>query len=518
MRRSKRALFFAAVFFLTTLFVSAFAFADDATAKLHFENGIHLYDQQPPDYEGALAEFRAAEKNKPSPGIKRNIALCLRALHRYGEAIDELEAMLATGDSLKPATREAGQKMITEMNALIATVKVKIVLHKSADKDASPIIPRVDVLVDDAPVAPEKLGTSLRVGPGEHLFLARAAGFGDAMKKVSVVSGDRDVPVQLDLLPIATAAELGTLRVHAANPRAAIFIDGVALANGTWEGGLPAGKHHIEARADGQPTFAQDVDVAPGARVDLEASPGSTGAITTPPPPAYSESGKPKAKEKPVERFWYLQGGVGAFFGTATVSGPSDSTNAWNEAQSTDHGFGGLSILAKVGRKMTKVLSLEVWGELGAMKPGAYNVRGVTPPTAADVTWAFGQIGPEIKIHSVGKFQFFAGTGLGLELDSVTLNNLNSASGLGSTKGSGVEGVWLIEVGSQLISPNASSFKRAFFWTWPETAQSKIRLRISATSTTRPGRAAGFGCNSASICDLWASRNPVNPRFKSRSV
>src|ERR1700689_2200624 len=131
MRNRDRALFFSAIFFLTTLFVSHFARADDATAKLHFQNGIHLYDQQPPDYEGALAEFRAAEKDKPSPGIKRNIALCLRALHRYGEAIDELEAMLATGgDNLKPATRDAGQKMIVEMNALIATVKVKVVLHK----------------------------------------------------------------------------------------------------------------------------------------------------------------------------------------------------------------------------------------------------------------------------------------------------------------------------------------------------------------------------------------------------
>ena len=471
MRSYGRALFFSAIFFLTTLFVSPLAHADDATAKVHFQNGIHLYDQQPPDYEGALAEFRAAEKDKPSPGIKRNIALCLRALHRYGEAIDELEAMLATGgDNLKPATREAGQKMITEMNAFIATVKIKIVLHKSADKQASPIIPRVDVTVDDAPVPPEKLGASLRLGPGEHLFLARAIGYGDAMKKASVVSGDRDVLVQLDLLPVATAAELGSLRVHASNPRAAIFIDGVALANGTWEGGLPSGKHHIEARADGQPTFAQDVDIAPGARVDLDASPGGTGAITTPPPPPYENGKPPVAKEKPIERNWYLQGGLGAFFGTQTV----EPNFEWNETAPSNHGFYGLSILAKVGRKLAKVLSLEIWAEIGGMKPGAYKVPNPSGASSAgnqdaDVTFAYGQLGPEIKIHSVGKVQFFGGTGLGLEIDSVTINNLNSTEPVrdghtnGPTKAVGVEGAWLLETGMQVNFGERFFFQGSIF-------------------------------------------------------
>jgi hypothetical protein len=454
------------------LLASPFAFADDATAKLHFQNGIHLYDQQPADYEGALAEFRAAEKDKPSPGIKRNIALCLRALHRYGEAIDELDAMLATGgDNLKPATREAGQKMITEMNALIATVRVKIVLHKSTDPKASPVIPRVDLLVDDAPVPAEKIGSALRVGPGEHLFLARALGYGDAMKKVSVVSGDKDVPVQLDLLPVAVAGELGSLRVHASNDHAAIFIDGVALANGTWEGGLPSGNHHIEARAEGSTPFAQDVDIAPGAHVVLEANVGAgTGAITSPPPPPY-ENGKPKEKPVPVERYWYMQGGFGAFFGTASVAPGFE----WNETKESNHGFAGLSILAKVGRKLTKVLSLEVWGELGAMKPNAYKVPNpdITKSSAgnqdADVTFAYGQIGPELKIHSVGKVQVFAGTGLGLEFDSVTLNNLNSTEGavpgrtLGPTKGTGVEGAWILEGGLQFGVGDRFFFQGSIF-------------------------------------------------------
>lgn len=453
------------------LLASPFAFADDATAKLHFQNGIHLYDQQPPDYEGALAEFRAAEKDKPSPGIKRNIALCLRALHRYGEAMDELEAMLATGgDNLKPQTREAGQKMIEELRTLIATIRVKIILHKSTDAKASPIIPRVDLTIDDESIPAEKLGTSLRVGPGEHLFIARAAGYGDASKKVSVVSGDKDVPVQLDLLPVSTPAELGFLRVHASDDRAAIFIDGVALANGTWEGGLPSGKHHIEARADGSPPFAQDVDVAAGAHVTLEANLGAgTGAITTPPPPPY-DNPKPKEKPKPVERYWYLQGGFGAFFGTQTVDAtsydPPKNNGPWEAKIPTDHGWGGVSVLAKFGRKLTRTLSLEIWGEIGGMKPNSFKIYAAgntSPPADADVTETYGQIGPELKIHSVGKFQLFAGTGLGLEVDSVALNNLASNVNSGPTKGVGVEGAWLLEGGAQLYFADRFFFQAAIF-------------------------------------------------------
>ncbi|MEO8875671.1 MAG: hypothetical protein ABI461_08800, partial [Polyangiaceae bacterium] len=294
--------------------------ADDAMtrAKAHFENGIHLYDEKPPDYEGALAEFRAAEKEHASPGLKRNIALCLKALHRYGEAVDELEAMLAVTDGLKAETREAGKKMLAELEAIIATVRLKIVLHKSASNQGDPAIPHVDVTLDGAAVSSDKLGAPLQVGPGDHLFLARANGYGDTTKKVSVVSGDHDVLVQLDLMPAQAGTPLGTLRVHASSDRATIAIDGVALANGTWEGALPVGKHHIEAREGGQPTWARDVDVIDGVHLELDATSGAISSSSPTPPPYTTD--KPKAEEKP-DRKWYLQGGLSGFTGTKTVNG-----------------------------------------------------------------------------------------------------------------------------------------------------------------------------------------------------
>ncbi|MEO7109928.1 MAG: hypothetical protein ABI183_05785, partial [Polyangiaceae bacterium] len=78
------------------------------------------------------------------------------------------------------------------------------------------------------------------------------------------------------------------------------------------------------------------------------------------------------------------------------------------------------------------------------------------------------QLGPEIRIHSIGKFQFFAGTGLGLEFDQVTLNNLGGtyASGVavnGTTKGTGVEGVWLLEGGAKLVVDDRFFFEASIF-------------------------------------------------------
>lgn len=423
---------------LTTLLLLLFgasrsAYADDATvrAKLHFENGIHLYDQTPPDYEGALAEFRAAEKEKPSPGLKKNIALCLRALHRYGEAIDELEAMLAAGDALKPETRATGTKMLADLNALVATVRLKIILHKSTDKQAVSVIPHVDVSVDGVAIPSDKLGAPVRVGPGEHLFTAHAAGYDDTTKKASVVSGDHDVPVQLDLMPAATGAALGSLRVHASDGRATISIDGVALANGTWEGALPVGPHHVEAALDGQPKWSRDVDILAGVRLEIEATLGSVTTTARPPPYA---GAAPKPAAKP-DRRWYLQGGFGLMTGTQTVAASEFS----EAAPETDRGFNGIALTAKVGRKMTKTLSLEIWGELGGFKPINYD--------AGDATFAYGQIGPELRLHSNGSVRIFAGTGLGLELDVLTVNGKN---GNPSNKGKGVEGAWLLETGLQV--------------------------------------------------------------------
>ncbi len=422
--------------------------ADDpaalARAKAHFENGVHLYDAKPPDYEGALAEFRAAEKEKASPGIKRNTALCLKALHRYGEAIDEIEAMLAAGDEVKPETREAGKTMLAELNAIVGTVKIKVVLHRA--KSTTTDVPPVEVSVDGTLLPPEKVGTSVRLGPGDHVVVAKAPGYGDATKTVSVVSGDKDVVAQLDLMPAVAGTALGALRVHASVPTATISIDGVAIANGTWEGGLPAGKHHVEAHADKQPTWSRDIDVAPGQRLDLEATIGAD-ATTPPVPPVYDEKGQVVMPKKAEARPWYLMGGIGGFTSIYTVHESAFNGTSPRD-QTVERGFNGLALNVRGGRDFGKFVSLEVFAEVGALKPVSWNYPNSTQQQ--DVTITYVQLGPELRVHSTGKvLRIVVGTGIAIEGVSVTQKNVKSPSS-GESKGSGVEAAWVVEAGPQI--------------------------------------------------------------------
>ena len=406
-----------------------------ARAKQHFENGVHLYDQKPPDYEAALAEFRAAEKEHASPGIKKNIALCLKALHRYGDAIDELDAMLAAGDAVKPETREAGKKILAEIQALIATLKIKVVLHRSADQTGNEV-PHVDVALDGQAVPSEKLAGSVRTGPGDHVVVAHATGYGDATKKVSVVAGDKDVLVQLDLVPIAAGAGLGSLHVHSNVPQAQISIDNVALANGTWEGGVPAGHHHVEVASQGFPAWTRDVDVVNGQRVDLEATLGDDSAPPPPPPPY---EGAPKPPEKEQLRPWYLMGGVGGYTATYTLAA---GAQALGDQSNTERGFNGLLLNARGGRDFGKFFSGEIFLEVGGAKPVSWKNGN----TNVDATITYGAIGPEFRVHSPGKVvRVILGTGFGLEGVGITVNNLGGAT----KKAGGVEGLWLLEGGTQ---------------------------------------------------------------------
>src|SRR5262249_27784393 len=144
-------------------------------ARTHFASGVKLYDAK--DYAAALDEFRVAYREKPSPGILRNIALCLRALKRFPEAIDTLEEMLARGgDTLDVRTRDAAQKAIDEMSETIAVVRLRIVLH--APGGAS--MPPLDARVDDAQIPQNKL-LAVRVMPGEHTFRVTAPGYSDGL-------------------------------------------------------------------------------------------------------------------------------------------------------------------------------------------------------------------------------------------------------------------------------------------------------------------------------------------------
>src|SRR5215813_13551474 len=82
-------------------------------AKKHFQQGVALYNEG--NYNSALVEFQAAYKSHPTAGVLYNIGLTLKALFRYGEAIESLQKYMADDPKLSNERRNEVQQLIADM-------------------------------------------------------------------------------------------------------------------------------------------------------------------------------------------------------------------------------------------------------------------------------------------------------------------------------------------------------------------------------------------------------------------
>jgi tetratricopeptide (TPR) repeat protein len=86
-----------AVLIVTTLGVPADAEPlqdpDTQAARRHFDRATELYDQE--KYAEAAVEFEAADRLRPSPALKFNVARSLERIERWGEAAAAYRRYLA---------------------------------------------------------------------------------------------------------------------------------------------------------------------------------------------------------------------------------------------------------------------------------------------------------------------------------------------------------------------------------------------------------------------------------------
>ena len=418
--------------------------AGESSARTHFANGVKLYDAAPPDYVGALAEFKEAYRAKPSVGIKRNIALCLKGMHRYPDAADALEQMLSEGgDTLSAEVRAATTKAIVELNALIATVRVRIVPHTT---HAPPTT--VTLLVDDEEVPKAKFAQPLRVSAGEHVFKVQAAGFIEGQKRATLVGGERDVLVEIEIVALEIVQN-GRLVVHANVSTATISIDGVALGVEKWAGELREGMHRIDVVAQGFPPYSVMVAVrAKEARdlsVDMSAALGP-GAPTGEPSPY--DVRRPIV---PREYIWYFAAGLGLQGESLHFSKALEGSKEANPEATRRRFVGGGMLTLKLGRKLTSYLDGEVIGELGGLAPTAYPSPDA-PSTMAKVSLTNWALAPALRVHTPGRFRALAGVAMGLEGQTISAE-LGDFGATGSTTktvgGSATAGMVLLEGGAQ---------------------------------------------------------------------
>src|SRR4051794_41878089 len=89
-----------------------------ADAKRHFDQAVALFNDG--DFGGALAEFEASYKIRPSAGVLYNIGLTQKALYRYDEALASLRKYLVDAQKVPKDKRAEVTQLISEMQALLA--------------------------------------------------------------------------------------------------------------------------------------------------------------------------------------------------------------------------------------------------------------------------------------------------------------------------------------------------------------------------------------------------------------
>jgi hypothetical protein len=410
---------------LVGLLVALPAMADDAAGermRAHFANGVKLFDATPPDYDGALAEFRAAYAEKPAWSIKRNIAACLRALRRYPEAIDALEEMLAEGrDQVKPDVREVAEKAITEMTGFIVLVRVTIL----------PTGSKATLTVGDFVVPPGKAALPLRLGPGEHVLRAHAEGFADATRKITVAGGQRH-EVTLTLVPVEIIAN-GTLIVRTKPAHAEITVDSEAPRAGIWQGEVRTGTHRVTVKANGYRTFETEVNVTERGVHEL---PVTLSEDVLPPIPPMPDL--PTVTQPRKERTWFGVAGLSLHGGEARLAAPFEDDSG------KKRGFVGVGLSLRLGRQLSRYFSVEGLAELGTMNSDDYFPKS-QPNIRATVATQHWVLAPAIRFHTPGEVKFIAALALGLMGQGA-----QARVGLKDVSGSGAGGMALFELGMEV--------------------------------------------------------------------
>ena len=418
--------------------------SDPATrsAREHFAEGVKLYDAKPPDFEGALSQFRDAYEAKPSAGIKRNIALCLKALHRYAEAMDALDEVVTEGAETLRADVKAGvRKTLAELDPLVASLKITVRLHASDPSlrppfelfiDEAPVLPErlTATPVDDAGVAGQRLDRSIRVLPGVHTIRGRALGFQEATQAVTALAGSHDAPVAIDLLATALAG-LGKLTVRVDPRTANIAVDGVVLARGAWSGEVGVGTHLVTASAEGFAPFATKVTTV--AR-DAQVVPIHLVVEPTPGPGALEQA--PPAKKPPRLRNNYASLGM-----TVQTEALTPTSGGFGDTTNTKRSFGGLTFTARYGRKLARGFALELFGEAGGM---------TTTYAGNRITITNLVLAPEVTFHTGGVVRFLGGAAAGIEgqlTDASVAPTAPSGASNAEISGHGIGPMGLIEGG-----------------------------------------------------------------------
>ena len=414
---------------LALLTQGAHANADEGLAREYFKRAVDLYDKK--QYQPALESFQKAYAEKSSPGIKQNIALCLKGLGRPVEAATAFDEALDEGQgTLKPEVRAAMEKELVELSKVLATVRLKVV----SITDQNPV-EGVVVSVDGKPLSAAALRRPIRLEPGIHVFTAHGDKLADPPeKKLSILAGS---PVDATFaIGAPSSPPPGLLTVRPDVVDAVVEIDGAVVASEAWPLRLPAGKHKLVVTARGYTPLVTEVLVSSDASAEYPITMMRPGAVPRYDPPV----SKPPAPLKPR----YLVAGLSYAGQSLRIS-----RELGERSGGSKRNFTGGAISLRGGYRLGKNFALEVHGEVGQVG-STYTIPDAKGESSTKVIhW---QLTPGVRFSTPGGIRFIAGMGAGLHgqvVDASIVTTEGTTTSTRPVKGSGVSASWLGDIGLQ---------------------------------------------------------------------
>jgi hypothetical protein len=290
-------------------------------AKVRFQRGLELVQNE--SWDAALAEFLASRKLFPTRVALKNAALSLRQLKRYVESLAMYGELLSSfGSSIPPEERKTIDDAVAQLKQAVGEVQVDsdqpgsvVVIDGQQQQGLTPLpaiavnagthtvriskegyeafeaqvlvaggqretvhgklkalstVGRLvvnddagktlDVVVDGAVVGktPRYEGV-LAVGP-HTVFLKGEGNLGTAPSQASVKEH------QAATLTLSAVELDSEIRIEPVPANASVFVDGVQIGNGVWEGRLQSGAHEIEIAGDGFIAYRKSTMLTKGKR------------------------------------------------------------------------------------------------------------------------------------------------------------------------------------------------------------------------------------------------------------
>lgn len=291
--------------------------AKKTEALEHFRSGVRFVERG--EWDAALAEFRRSRELYPTQVALENTALCLRELKRHAEALDTYQQLLDEyGDKMDLGAKQALRDAMAALSPLVGRLLVRVkppgatVFVDNIERGTAPASEAINVnagarfvrvykegfipFEQEVTVAggaektvtaslialsssgrlrvEEASGKQLEVlvdggvvgttpwegvvGVGVHSVLLRGDGeMGTAPSAVKIKPGESET------LKLEAVSLDSRLRVEPSPSNAQVFIDGVPVGRGVWEGRLGQGAHVVEVAAEGFVAFRQEVRLSP---------------------------------------------------------------------------------------------------------------------------------------------------------------------------------------------------------------------------------------------------------------